>query len=225
MRKLFLLILLCPILLHAQDRKAAKEEEQRLAREMVDVIQDGGIVVRLATNARKIEGMQEVLETGDLSALNKARLKERIAITIEETRLQQQLIVNAMRETYDLGPVYFILDSTLTLLHQGAISGYFLGDDLQIDPNITRPEDFVVARIGYTDAATTSRAEALLLADREQQSLPVPFPQAVTVNNLGYALNKLLAPDIAEKRRIEGLVKRLRAKLNIAITSVLDAEK
>ena len=222
MRKLLLLIMMCPLLLNAQDRKAAKSEELREAREMAEVVQMGGIVVRLATNARKIEGMQEVLDNGQLSAPNKHRLEERLQATITETREQQELIVRLMRENYDLGPVYFIYDSTLVLLQGEKRSGYFLNDNLEIDPNIMRPEDFIVARMGYTDASTTARAEAMMLSDRELQPLPNPFPNAITFNNLGYAFNKLLAPDIAERRRLEGMIQRLRNKLNSAVEDVLD---
>ena len=187
---------------------------------MADVVRSGGIVVRLATNARKIEGMQEVLDNGRLSMPNQYRLEERLKETIEETRYQQELIVRLMRETYDLGPVYFIYDSTLVLLQSGPESGYFLGDDLEVDPTISRPEDFIVARIGYTDAATTSRAEAMMLTDRELQPLPSPFPNAITFNNLGYTFNKLLAPDIAERKRMEGMIERLRNKLLSAMEAV-----
>ena len=211
-------------MLTAQDRKAAKAEELREAREMVDVVQTGGIVVRLATNARKIEGMQDVLDNGQLSAPNQHRLEERIKETIEETREQQELTVRLMRENYDLGPVYFIHDSTLVLLQGDAPFGYFLGDNLEIDPNIDRPEDFIIARIGYTDASTTARAEAMILTDRELQPLPSPFPNAITFNNLGYTFNKLLAPDIAERRRLEGMIQRLQNKLKTAIADVTPEE-
>lgn len=213
-----------PIFLQAQDRKAVKAEERRQALEMVDVVQEGGIVVRLTTNARKIAGMQEVLDEGELTSLNRSRLKARMETTIEETRAQQELIVSLMRDVYDLGPVYFIFDTTLVLLQGEQTSGYFLNDDLEVDPSITRPSDFVIARIGYTDAATTSRAEAMMLTDREQQALPAPFPNAITFNNLGYALNRLLAPDIAERKRMEGMIERLRNKLNVAINTMLDSE-
>lgn len=213
-----------PILLQAQDRKAAKAEERRQAIEVVDVVQQGGIVIRLTTNARKIEGMREVLDEGDLTSLNRSRLKARMDETIAETKDQQELIVSLMRDVYDLGPVYFIYDTTLVLLQGEQDSGYFLNDQLEVDPSITRPDDFIIARIGYTDAATTSRAEAMMLTDRELQPLPAPFPNAITFNNLGYALNKLLAPDIAERKRMEGMIERLRNKLNVAINTMLDSE-
>ena len=219
-----LLVCLSPFLLQAQDRKAVKAEERRAALEMVDVVQEGGVIVRLATNARKIESMREVLDEGRLSASNRYRLEERIATTIAETQAQQELIVKTMREVYDIGPVYFIHDTTMVLLEGDQESGYFLNDNLEVDPGIIRPADFVVARMGYTDAATTARAEALMLTDREQQQLPAPFPSAITFNNLGYALNRLLAPDIAERKRIEGMIERLRNKMNVAINTMLDSE-
>lgn len=224
MRKLFLLLLLCPLLLQAQDRKAAKAEERRQAREVVDVIREGGIVIRLTTNARKIERMQELLDNGSLTSLNRQRLEARIKTTIEETQAEQEMMVELMRQEYDLGPVYFIHDTTLVLLNSGALSGYFLNDDLEVDPEITRPEDFLIAQVGYTDAATTARAEALMLTDREQLPLPAPFPNAITFNNLGYAFNKTLAPDMADRRRLEGMIQRLRSKLASAMNDLLESE-
>lgn len=224
MRKLFLLLLLCPLLLQAQDRKAAKAEERRQAREVVDVIREGGIVIRLTTNARKIERMQELLDNGSLTSLNRQRLEARIKTTIEETQAEQEMMVELMRQEYDLGPVYFIHDTTLVLLNSGALSGYFLNNDLEVDPEITRPEDFLIGQVGYTDAATTARAEALMLTDREQLPLPAPFPNAITFNNLGYAFNKTLAPDMADRRRLEGMIQRLRSKLASAMNDLLESE-
>ena len=63
-----------------------------------------------------------------------------------------------------------------------------------------------------------------MLTDREQLPLPAPFPNAITFNNLGYAFNKTLAPDMADRRRLEGMIQRLRSKLASAMNDLLESE-
>lgn len=201
----------------SQDRQAEKRAQAELAEQVAYTLQTDGLIVQIPTNARKIEAMQEVLNNGDLTAQNYSRLADRLATTIEETRQQAKLIIEAFANGYAIGPVYFIPDTSLVQLKEEHTSGYFYDQELNIDPSITLPDDFVLLRMGYVNAATGSGAEAMMLTRSDLSPLQPPFPDAVTFNNVGYLFNKLLAPDIAERKRLEAAVNTLVRKLRVAI--------
>ncbi|WP_020537303.1 hypothetical protein [Lewinella cohaerens] len=201
----------------SQDRQAEKAAQEALAEQVAFTLKMDGLIVEIPTNARKIAAMKEVLETGDLTAQNRSRLGVRLATTIEETEEQAALLVKIFGALYDLGPLYFMPDTALAILQKEQPSGYFYDAALKIDPSITLPDDFVLLRMGYADAATGSGADAMLLTNRDLAPLQSPFPSAITFNNVGYLFNKLLAPDIAERKRLETAVNSLVRKLRAAI--------
>jgi hypothetical protein len=201
----------------AQDRVAEKAAQAALAEQVTYTLKVDGLIVQIPTSARKIAAMKEVLGNGDLTAQNFSRLEARLATTIAETQKQAALIVNIFEAAYNLGPLYFIPDTALVQLKEEATSGYFYDKDLNIDPAITLPDDFVLLRMGYADVATGSGAEAMILTNSELAPLQPPFPDAVTFNNVGYLFNKMLAPDIAERKRLEAAVNSLMRKLRVAM--------
>ena len=177
----------------AQDRQAEKATQEARAEKVAFTLQMDGLIVELPTNARKIAAMQEVLAKGDLTAQNKSRLEARLTTTIAETRQQAELIVSIFIVAYDIGPLYFIPDTAFVQLKEEVITGYFYDQTLNIDPSITLPDDFVLLRLGYVDAATGSGAEAMMLTNSDLAPLQPPFPDAITFNNVGYLFNKLIS--------------------------------
>lgn len=217
-----LILLLCcsfmvPFFAFSQTERLDNDTRAEMAEAAVNALKSGGLVVRLPTNAKKIGGMEEVLNRGDLSPQNKARLRERLNSTISETQRNNLMLIQALREQYKLGPLYFIPDTAYSLLQQEVNTGFFYNDQLELDPNIIQPNgDLLIMRIGYTDASKSARAEAFILSNIAMEDLVAPFPGAITFDNLGLMFNKMLAPEIAERKRIEGAVRRLVKKLTIA---------
>ncbi len=70
-----------------------------------------------------------------------------------------------------------------------------------------------MARLGRTDPSNTTAAESIILMDQNLNDLTNPFPNSVKINSLGYALNRLLIPNEAFKKRIDKVVIRLNKKL------------
>lgn len=201
----------------AQDRQAEKAAQEALAEKVAAILKIDGLIVEVPTNARKITAMKEVLAKGDLTAQNQNRLEDRLATIITETRKQAELLVNIFTANYEIGPLYFMPDTALIQLKEEVSTGYFYDQDLNIDPSITLPDDFVLLRIGYVDAATGSGAEAMILTNSDLVPLQPPFPDAITFNNVGYLFNKMLAPDMAERKRLETAVNALVRKLRAGI--------
>lgn len=220
--KAFLLLLTFSFLYSTQVlSQAAKIEHDarvEMAEAAVSALKSGGLIVRLPTNAKKIAGMQEVLSRDELSPNNRGRLQERLDETIAHTRTHNLLLIQLLSEQYQLGPLYFIPDTAYTLLQAKNSHGFFYNEQLELDPEIIQPSgDILIMRIGFTDASETARAEAFILSNSSQEDLIAPFPGAVTFDNVGFLFNKMLAPEIAERRRLEGAVKRLVRKLTLAM--------
>ena len=198
--------------LQAQDRRQRSEVENT-ARATLEILRYDGLIVRVPTNTRKINAMRAFLDTSALSTPNRSRLEERLETTIKETEAEAQALVQALRNQYTIGPLYFVPDTVFSLLQRTEGQGFFLNDERQIDPSIVRPINFVTLTLGNTDLATGSGAEAFLLQDRDLKPLLPPLPDAITLNNLGYLFNQILTPDIAQRKRIEGAVNRLVKRL------------
>jgi hypothetical protein len=208
----------CQIAGLSQTEKLDYDDRAEMAQAAVNALRSGGLVVRLPTNAKKIAAMEAVLSEDELQPNNRGRLEQRLAQTIAETRMRNLLLISNLREQYQLGPLYFIPDTAYTLLQETADRVFFYNDQLELDPSIVQPNgDVLIMRLGYTDASETARAEAFILSNSALEDLVAPFPGAVTFDNLGFMFNKMLAPEIAERRRIEGAVKRLVKKLTIAV--------
>jgi hypothetical protein len=190
----------------SEDLKAEREEQARLT--AITLIKEG-LVVYVPTNTRKIAAIQDLIDNGDLTETNRNVLKERLSNTIVETKAQATYMQAAFKEYYDIGPVYFLPDTALVKLNQGERSGLVYNVNLEINPSITLPNNFVLVRAGYLDPATTAGAEGLILTDSAEKPLVKPFPSAVTFNNLGYLFNRILAKEIADRKRWESVVKSL----------------
>ena len=158
--------------------------------------------------------LEERLAEPGLDGTQRSRLEKMLSSTREETVHKNELLVQIMQEKYQIGPLYFLPDTALSLLNEAKPEGVFVNAQLELDPTITLPEgEFLLMRIGYSDPSNTSRAEGLILMDSALEVIPPPFPAVITFNNAGFAINSLLAPNMAERRRIQTAVERLVNKL------------
>lgn len=203
----------------AQNERLSKEERVAIARESVQALQTGGLIIRVPTSARKIAALQAMVADESLRGPRLAAARQQLEQTIQETNERNTAMVRTLTEEYDLGPIYFLPDTAFSFPpyeHEGK----FLDTNLVTNASILPPkQDFLVARIGYTDPSTTTRAEGFIFSNSNLEDLPSPFPGVIIFNNAGMALNKLLAPDIAERKRMEGASVRLVRKLRKAIAA------
>lgn len=211
--------------IHAQTREALEAEREEQARLIAATLIGEGLVVYVPTDTRKIAAMQDLIDNGDLTEANRSRLKERLSSTIAETKAQAKHIQAAFKEYYEIGPVYFLPDTSLVKLNQGQRSGLAYNANLEIDPSITLPNNFVLVRAGYLDPATTTGAEGLILTDSAGRPLVKPFPSGVAFNNLGYLFNSILAKEIADRKRWEAVVKSLNRRFWRALDALGTARK
>jgi hypothetical protein len=189
--------------------------------EALTVVTRSGLVVKLPGHFRKFEAMQALLDTGQLNDVNRRVLAERLRTSRAEAMENNRMLIEAFGTFYDLGPVYFVYDTTSAAgLGRGIVS---LNADLVPDPS-ARPYrgDFLLLRTGYTDASISTRTEALLLTDSAGRPLPKPFPRNLAFDNLGLLFNQLLFPADARQKRIERAVKGLDRQLEKAKEKIED---
>ncbi len=189
-----------------------KAERRARSQEAIAALQTGGLIVRLNTNTRKIEALEARLAKPDLPAKQRRYYEKLLASTRTETRQSNQLLVGFMLEKYHLGPLYFLPDTSFS--KSTSTVGPFVNGDLEVDSSISPPAgDFLMMRIGFSDPTNSARAEGFILTDSALEVIPDPFPSIITFNNAGFALNSLLAPSMAEERRLQTAVERLVNKL------------
>ncbi|RMF03125.1 MAG: hypothetical protein D6772_02570 [Bacteroidetes bacterium] len=213
-RLLFILFLGIGSLGLARTQTLTKAERVARTEQAIQALQSGGLIVRLSTQVRKIAALEERLADPRLSVSQRERITKMRSATQTESEAINRLLVRMMREKYHLSELYFLPDTAFSMLGEANSQTVFLNDDLELDPTIGPPQgDFLIMHIGYSDPSNTARAEGFILMDSALEPIPAPFPSVIAFNNMGFAINSLLAPELAERRKIERAVERLVKKL------------
>ncbi|MFM9949833.1 MAG: hypothetical protein ACKV1O_17995 [Saprospiraceae bacterium] len=211
-RSILALLLLLPCFLNAQPEGATWTRRQ--AFEAAKALKEGVLVVCLPSNNKKIKALSALLDNPQVNENEKMRIRKQLETTESESRSDNLTTITAFRQEYRFSEVYFAYDTAIVQLRKGINDGHFLNDALETDPKVSLAgKNWFVLRIGYTDATQSSGAEAFILSDSSLNELQPPFPAAVRLDNLGYLINKTLAPEIASRKRMTKAVRKLQEKL------------
>jgi len=205
------LFLCLPCFLMAQWEE---KSPRRKAYESAQALKEGVLVVCLPSNHNKIKALTAILDKAQVHENEKKRAWEQLTATITETDSDNKIAIAAFRTEYRFSEVYFAYDTAVTQLRQGITDGFFLNDSLELAPDISLTgKSWFVLRMGYTDASQTSGAEAFILSDSNLNALPPPFPSTIRLDNLGYLINRALAPEIAARKRMTKAARKLQERL------------
>lgn len=164
-----------------------REAQIRVAREQIQALQSGVLVVRIATDHRKIQILERLVRDHPTNARHRKQLARTVAL---RDSLQRNTI-DAYRQHYTFSEVLFMPDTAAkSLLTRGITSGIFFNDSLAIDPSIqlTTP-DFFLSYLGTPPIASSSGKRSVLVADRRNQVLEAPFPYATKLYTLFQTLS------------------------------------
>lgn len=214
MQKLpILALLLClPFCLMAQPE--GKYWSKSKAYEAAKALKEGVLVVCLPSNHNKITAMSASLDNPRVGENEKKRIRKLLAETVSESHSDNKIAIAAFRQEYRFSAVYFAYDTAVSQLRQGITEGYFLNDSLEMDTRASLAgKSWFVLRMGYTDAAQTSGAESFVMSDSTFEAFKSPFPAAVRLDNLGYLINRALAPEIAARKRMTKAARKLQERL------------
>lgn len=204
------LFLFFGITLSAQGEKIASERKAIGAEAIVD-LKEGALLVRLPSKRRKIQHLEGLIADRDLAEKTRKRLRKDLENTINERNRYNIQLTKAFDSLFTFTEVYFLYDSAMVVLNKGERSGFFLDKNLELDQNKTlKTEQFLVARIGSTDASKTTAIEAIVIMDKKGKDLERPFPYYVRSNGFGRVLLGIFFP----KKRLKKDAYRTVAKLN-----------
>jgi hypothetical protein len=195
--------------LNNYDALSLEERTERSIKAIND-LKDGVLVVRLKTGSNKIQTLQRVANSPDISEKERLRLESMMLNEAENISKENTWLHNAFTEKYNFSEVLYFFDTSSVLLKNGVQSGYFLNEKLEVDPSVSlnnRP--FLVAFYGASSSAYKSSQEGLVVLDEHFIELSEPFPHYTDVSSFW----KIFIDTAAEKKSILGTVKSFDKRL------------
>jgi len=195
MKKTLLLLLLSFVV--ATTYSQTKEEKNEKTKQIITQLKDGCLFVRLATSKVKIEALKNA---------GKRELAEKVE---KEQYLENLEIMNAFKNHYTFGKVYFIYSDASEKVMMSNIDSICLNDKLEIDYAISpNCKTVFTAQIGQIYSTTFgSDIIGLGLMDDQFKPLPTYFPGYVSKRDL-----------IFFKRSANKMVRMLNTKLQETYT-------
>ena len=126
------------------------------------------IVVRVATQGRKITFLKAELTKPGIKADYRRNLDSQLAKALDEDRRYLDLLRLAFDQHFDWSKVYYIPDSLFKNFTAGA-KKVCLGSDNKVDQNISPPDDYLLV-------TAQDPREKLIITDRNGIRLPHPYP-------------------------------------------------
>lgn len=200
--------------LNAQETVLSKQEQKVRAEQEIQNLQEGKLIVRLESNAKKIQKLRDFLDSKDLNEIEKENLKNLLDQTIQKTNKRNTLFIQAFQEFYNFSDILFTYDFHSEELLERQQKGYFLDKNLNIDNSLSLGDKkFLTLRFGNTDYATSSGAQGIIITDQKLKDLNHPFPYAVREGGFLYVFDKIFDKDGAIIRNIPRMVQKLNENL------------
>ena len=171
------------------------------------------LVVRLPSQAKKLEALADLAENEAASAEERTRAKMRWEATQAEAKAEAMIIQSAFNNYFDYAPVLYMYDTATSQLTTGNRSGFFLDDKLAPSTAVLEASPYFILDVGYTDPSNSARSFALIIKDQSYQPLPAPFPYAQRINTPALAFDQLLGRNSMEKYYRKAVI-RLNKKLH-----------
>ncbi|MBI1224510.1 MAG: hypothetical protein GC192_04675 [Bacteroidetes bacterium] len=148
------------------------------AYEAIQTLKNGTLVIRLATNVRRIEALEKMVATTSKEK-DRQRFENMLQKTKQETEDKNRWLMAAFQANYTFSKLLFMPDTASTLLKTGTRKGIFYGSDLKIEPSLSLDGDFLVAYNGPSASRDNSANEGINVLDGNLQLLQSPFPYFV----------------------------------------------
>ena len=213
---LIALVLLLPVLMLGQrdDLNYPKEKKAYAQTSIKDLKERGALVLRLRTDHRKIQLLEQTVASKDINGEQRRRHQRMLDNTIERRDLFNEALRYAFEASFDFCPVYVMYDTSSNHLKKGRRSGIFLNEKCELDPSITLKEEAVFL-VNIKDKSAEFPYDVLRMR-RLEEKLEDPFPYAVPIR--ASWLRDVNSPRAAQT------VLALQAKLKRYYTRVLEQE-
>lgn len=174
----------------------------------IEDLKEGVLVVRLKSNNRKINALQESIAKNPNDNDN---LKRQLKLAKAESKQEGKAIIQAFKAEYSFSEVVFMHDTASMALKKGQRKGLFLDEKLEKLPDLSLENRFLCL---LASGKSASGAEGFKILDATLEELPQPFPSFVRLNTLGYLMNSIFFNDTAASQRLyKHLAKKLQKQL------------
>ena len=175
----------------AQPKK--KLSKKALAKQAAMVVakdlKSNTLVVRLSSGSNKQLRLEELLEDKTLSEKQRKYIQEQLDLHIQFTTRTNQSIMNGFKGHYTFSKVLFMYNSNSKALYKNQKQGYFLNDDLTVDPAIT-----LTTATFYTcdlqRISTKRTLEGFIIQNDKKEKPKRPFPTISAVKAWSGFLSK-----------------------------------
>jgi len=178
-------VLLLPLLLVVSTTIAQRDdivltkEKKEFAFSSIKELKEGALVVRLATNHRKIALLEQTLRSPKLKEKQRKRHQAILDGTIKRRDDLNNAIMKQFQDEFNFCPVYVIYDTCSKALANGVTSGIFLNKDKEVDPDIILNEKNIFL-VNYKKSSGEFPFD-ILRVRKLKEKLDEPFPYYVAI--------------------------------------------
>lgn len=178
--------------------------------EHITALAEGTLLIRLPTNRKKIQALEEALDGPDLSDKSSERLRMMLDDAKVEAKEEQQAFVDAFVKEYGFSAYAFFFDHDTPAVLEGWATLYT--SDLKTETTIDTDKPWYILSIGRTP---DSRLDGLVILDHKLDVVPKPFPNNVITSGFA-ALRAWFSgepPKHAHVRKLQKNLDRFMEKL------------
>ncbi len=200
----------------AQIIKGKKNKSK--AAEHIVALKEGTLVMLLPSKHKNIAAIEKALAKEGLSTTSKNRLKKKRKKILKKQQKANEAIVDALWEYYEFSSFKVLYDTSMVHILAGKASGYFLDDNLKIDPsiNIDHTTPIYSVRFGKGIVSETNHFEGFIIRDSDNEQPPKPFPYYVKAK---YPPSSVFAAFIGKAENVSPDFTKMISKLNNNLTN------
>lgn len=198
------------------------------AREHINQLHDGTLVIRLRSKSNNIKAMKKALASPKLSKKQRKRLTKQLNTMIDETTKENSAIVYAVKQHYSFSEYRIVRDTSMRMLFAKKEKGYFLNEDLEIadDLSIDFSNPVYILKYGPAKVSENTRREGFIITDFERNELESPFPYLTKTMRSPFAVLSFFVGDSRSTPKYNKMIQRTNEALNkFFIVSQIKSEK
>jgi hypothetical protein len=191
-------------------------DQELRAKAAVQMLNEAALVVRLKSNNKKLQLLNEYANSEELDEKQKQKYKNEAAVLLLETEHEQSIWIKAFLQNYSFSEVYFINDSDYKAFLTGKREGLFLNEEGQKDSSVKFNQlYYLVAGFGSSKQADQySGGLGMFIMDARGNELNNPFPHFLTARFYDQLVGIVMNDGSREKRNAEKIVIRFQKKLD-----------
>lgn len=186
-----------------------------VADSMIKELKEGVLVVRLKSYRNNLAAIDETLSKTDLSKRERKRwTKTRKLMVRDRDRFNKEL-VKGLHDQYDFSEFLVMYDTVMHQLLDGVDSGYFLNEDLEVDPMLAlsgRP--FAIIGEASRKGPVGEGVDGLVIYSSEMAIARAPFPGFYEYKSAMKTFFSLFVGSTYIRKSGESLSKRINDQLH-----------